>query len=105
MDITGVLRDLLMETAESLSGAERRRFMANTLNKLQLGQREAAGTEEGSLRPALSRVPMPRFGIGPQSPCPVPLRAKCRNTGSGLGSFRAVLGVRHWNLGAGVSFA
>ena len=43
MEITGDLRDLLMETADSLSGAERRRFMANTLNKLQLGQREAAG--------------------------------------------------------------
>jgi hypothetical protein len=42
MEITGALRDLLMETAESLSGAERRRFMANTLNKLRLGQREAA---------------------------------------------------------------
>jgi hypothetical protein len=34
---------LLIETADSLSGAERRRFMANTLNKLQLGQRQAAG--------------------------------------------------------------
>ncbi len=43
MEITGALRDLLMETADSLSGAERRRFMANTLSKLQLGQREAAG--------------------------------------------------------------
>jgi hypothetical protein len=32
-----------METAASLSGAERRRFMANTLNNLQLEQREAAG--------------------------------------------------------------
>ena len=42
MEITGALRDLLTETADSLSGAERRRFMANTLNKLQLGQREAA---------------------------------------------------------------
>ena len=43
MEITAGLRDLLIETAESLSGAERRRFMANTLNKLRLGQREAAG--------------------------------------------------------------
>ena len=43
MEITTGLRDLLIETAESLSGAERRRFMANTLNKLQLGQRQAAG--------------------------------------------------------------
>ena len=43
MEITGALHDLLIETADSLSGAERRRFMANTLNKLQLGQREAAG--------------------------------------------------------------
>ena len=42
MEITSGLRDLLTETAESLSGAERRRFMANTLHKLQLGQREAA---------------------------------------------------------------
>ena len=43
MEITAGLRDLLIETAELLSGAERRRFMANTLNKLQLGQRQAAG--------------------------------------------------------------
>ena len=43
MEITGALRDLLIETADSLSGAERRRFMANALNKLQLGQRQAAG--------------------------------------------------------------
>ena len=43
MEITGALRDLLIETADSLSGAERRRFLANALNKLQLGQREAAG--------------------------------------------------------------
>ena len=42
MEITAGLRDLLIETAESLSGAERRRFMANTLNNLQLGQRQAA---------------------------------------------------------------
>ena len=42
MQITAGLRDLLIETAESLSGAQRRRFMANTLNKLQLGQRQAA---------------------------------------------------------------
>ena len=41
MDITVALRDLLIETAESLSGADRRRFLANTLSKLQLGQREA----------------------------------------------------------------
>src|SRR5262249_4490295 len=43
MQITAGLRDLLIETAETLSGTERRRFMAKTLNKLQLGQREAAG--------------------------------------------------------------
>ena len=42
MEITAGLRDLLIATAESLSGVERRRFMANTLNKLRLGQREAA---------------------------------------------------------------
>ena len=42
MEIAAGLRDLLTETAESLSGAERRHFMANTLSKLQLGQREAA---------------------------------------------------------------
>jgi hypothetical protein len=42
MELAPGLRDLLIETAESLSGAERRRFMANTLHKLQLGQREAA---------------------------------------------------------------
>jgi len=43
METTAGLRDLLIETAQSLSGAERRRFMANVLTKLQLGQREAAG--------------------------------------------------------------
>jgi hypothetical protein len=43
MEITGALRDLLSETAKLLSGAERRHFMAKTLNTLQLGQREAAG--------------------------------------------------------------
>ena len=43
MEIAVALRDLLIETAESLAGAERRRFMAHTLDKLQLGQREAAG--------------------------------------------------------------
>ncbi len=43
MEITVARRDLLIETAESLSGADRRRFMANALSKLQLGQREAAG--------------------------------------------------------------
>ena len=43
MEIPAGLRDLLLETAESLSGAERRRFLANTLHKLRLGQREAAG--------------------------------------------------------------
>ena len=43
MEITAGLRDLVVETAGSLSGAERRRFMANTLEKLRLGQREAAG--------------------------------------------------------------
>lgn len=43
MEIPVALRDLLIETAESLSGANRRHFMANTLSKLQLGQREAAG--------------------------------------------------------------
>jgi hypothetical protein len=43
MEITAGLRDLLIETAGALSGAERRHFMANTLNKLQLGHREAAG--------------------------------------------------------------
>ena len=42
MEITAGLRGLLIETAESLSGAERRRFMANTLHKLRLGQRQAA---------------------------------------------------------------
>jgi hypothetical protein len=43
MEIAVALRDLLIETAESLCGAERRRFMSNTLDKLQLGQRQAAG--------------------------------------------------------------
>jgi hypothetical protein len=46
MEITAGLRDLLIETAESLSGAERRRFMANTLTKLQLGQRELRGKRD-----------------------------------------------------------
>ena len=52
MEITGALRDLLIETADSLSGAERRRFLANALNKLQLGQREAAGLAERVAAPA-----------------------------------------------------
>src|SRR4051812_42824352 len=55
MEITPGLRDLLTETAESLSGAERRRSMANTLNKLRLGRREAAcgfGWARATLRKA-----------------------------------------------------
>src|SRR5262245_16563227 len=43
MEITAGLRELLIETAESLSGVDRRRFMANAITKLRLGQREAAG--------------------------------------------------------------
>lgn len=42
MKITETLRELLRETADALCGSERRRFMANTISKLQLGQREAA---------------------------------------------------------------
>jgi hypothetical protein len=42
MEITAGLRDLVIETSESLSGAEWHHFMANTLSKLQLGQRQAA---------------------------------------------------------------
>ena len=59
MEITTGLRDLLIETAESLSGAERRRFMANTLNKLQLGQRQAAclfGWGRDTLRKACHEI-------------------------------------------------
>ena len=59
MEITAGLRDLLIETAESLSGAERRRFMANTLNKLQLGQRQAAclfGWGRDTLRKACHEI-------------------------------------------------
>jgi hypothetical protein len=55
MQITEPLRELLRETAGSLTGVERRRFLANTLNKLQLGQREAArlfGSGRDTLRKA-----------------------------------------------------
>ena len=58
MEITAGLRDLLIETAESLSGTERRRFMANTLNKLQLGQRQAASLL------GWGRVALPGRGTG-----------------------------------------
>ena len=40
MKVTRGLRDVLTEMAESHSGAERRRFMADTLNKLQLERRK-----------------------------------------------------------------
>src|SRR5215210_5268937 len=55
MQITEPLRALLRETADSLTGVERRRFMANTLNKLQLGPRESArlfGSGRDTLRKA-----------------------------------------------------
>ena len=41
MELTEALRTLLIDTADSLRGAERRRFMAQTVDRLGLGQREA----------------------------------------------------------------
>src|SRR3954452_7538430 len=68
MEITSGLRELLIETAESLSGAERRRFMANTLNTLQFGQREAAcrfGWGRDTLRTACHEVRTGLTGADP----------------------------------------
>lgn len=41
MEITEPLRTLLVDTAASLRGADRRRFMAQTVDRLGLGQRQA----------------------------------------------------------------
>ena len=41
MELTEALRTLLIDTAASLHGAARRRFMAQTVDRLGLGQRQA----------------------------------------------------------------
>jgi hypothetical protein len=41
MELTEAMRTLLIDTAESLHGTARRRFMAQTVDRLGLGQREA----------------------------------------------------------------
>lgn len=41
MELTEALRTLLIDTADSLHGAARRRFMAQTVDRLGLGQRQA----------------------------------------------------------------
>jgi transposase len=41
MEISEALRTLLMDTADSLHGAARRRFMAQTVDRLGLSQRQA----------------------------------------------------------------
>jgi hypothetical protein len=41
MELPEALRTLLIDTAASLHGASRRRFMAQTVDRLDLGQREA----------------------------------------------------------------
>jgi hypothetical protein len=41
MELTEALRTLLIDTADSLHGAQRRRFMAQTVDRLGLGQRQA----------------------------------------------------------------
>jgi hypothetical protein len=40
--VSDEVRALVIETADSLHGAERRRFQARTLDRLRLGQRQAA---------------------------------------------------------------
>jgi hypothetical protein len=41
MELTEAVRTLLIDTADSLHGAQRRRFMAQTVDRLGLGQRQA----------------------------------------------------------------
>ena len=41
MALTEAMRTLLIDTADSLRGAPRRRFMAQTVDRLRLGQRQA----------------------------------------------------------------
>ena len=41
MELTEAMRSLLFDTANSLHGAARRRFMAQTVDRLDLGQRQA----------------------------------------------------------------
>jgi hypothetical protein len=41
MELTEAMRTLLIDTADSLRGAHRRRFMAQTVDRLGLGQRQA----------------------------------------------------------------
>jgi hypothetical protein len=55
MDLDEAMRTLLIDTANSLRGVPRRRFMAQTVDRLGLGQREAhrlLGWDRSTLRKA-----------------------------------------------------
>lgn len=59
MELTEALRTLLIDTANSLQGAQRRRFMAQTVDRLGLGQRAAQrhfGWARETLRKALHEL-------------------------------------------------
>jgi Rhodopirellula transposase DDE domain len=63
MELTDALRTLLVDTAASLRGAPRRRFMAQTVDRLGLGQRQAQqllGWTRDTLRKGLHEL---RSGI------------------------------------------
>jgi hypothetical protein len=63
MDLSDSVRTLLIDTAHSLRGAERRRFLAQAVDRLGLGQREAhrqLGWDRSTLRKALHEL---RSGI------------------------------------------
>jgi transposase len=63
MELTEALRTLLIDTADSLNGAARRRFMAQTVDRLGLGQRQAQqllGWTRDTLRKGLHEL---RSGI------------------------------------------
>ena len=56
MELTNEMRQLLIETADSLKGPQRRQFMARTVQTLGLGQRQAQqrlGWGRDTLRKAL----------------------------------------------------
>jgi len=56
MELSEAMRTLLIDTADSLHGADRRRFMAQTVDRLGLGQRAAQrhfGWARETLRKAL----------------------------------------------------
>lgn len=59
MELTEALRTLLIDTANALHGAPRRRFMAQTVDRLGLGQREAQrhfGWARDTVRKALHEL-------------------------------------------------